>query len=273
MATIGLSRWSPVRETFKEDAIRLPAHPCVLRELYRFGKSAQHLHIPHIQGESRCLPLSTLLHIVTVAELSLFVFGPQSEVLEWDFMLLLEHVASVCESAGRSLDGVLILDCAIRYLSLFSARGGGVRVLFLHSMASLLLSLSAVEKEAETVGDKIEQKGTKSIGDVLVKHAEEAIRGVAQADGIESINRRCEKSVNSYLKAISEVDTNNFVVHRSHKSFLPFVVRCAKKSVTKLYNHTITSKRVDVPDLRDLVISRYGECCALHISLSYTSGY
>lgn len=174
-------------------------------------------------------------------------------------MLLLEHAASVCENAGRSLDGVLTLDCAIRYLSLFLARGGGVRMLFLHSMVSLLLSFSAVEKGAETVGEKIEQKDTNSIGDVLMKHADEAVRSVIQGVGTNSMARRCGRAVLQYLREIYEADAEDFVAHCSHKSFLPFVVRCAKKSVTKVYNHTVTSKQIAGPELRDFIISRYSE--------------
>lgn len=197
----------------------------------------------------------------------------QSELLEWDFVLLLEHAASVCESAGRSLDGVLILDCAIQYLSLFSARGAGVHVLFLHSMVSLLLSLSAVEKGAETVGEKIEQKDMNSISDELMKHADEAVRSVAQGVGTDSMARRCGRAVLQYLKEICEADAKDFVAHCSHKSFLPFVVRCAKKSVTKVYNHTVTSKRIVGPELRDFIISRYSEKFVHYVMLRVSVAY
>lgn len=192
----------------------------------------------------------------------------QSKSLEWDFVLWLEHAASICENADRRLDGVLILDCAIGYVDMFSADGKGARALLLHLMVSFLLGLSP-RKRTGLPTNETEQRDSRIEVLLLQQHTTGIIRSVFKSCGTDKTSRMCEAVALRYLDEISDMAAHDFVPQHAPKNFVPFVIRCVKKSATKVYNHTVTDKLLEKPELRGLIVARY-DCVGFESAFEFS---
>lgn len=135
-----------------------------------------------------------------------------------------------------------------------------MRLLLHHSVVCLLLGPST-SRNAEDAAGKTEATW-KRVQEFLIEHTDDAMRRALQ-------NRDAGvrlKSAIEYLKEISGMSSNDFVSQCSHTSFVPFVIRCTKKSVTKMYNLAVSGKLTGSSEVQDLVIARYD--CSLWYDLS-----
>lgn len=186
----------------------------------------------------------------------------QSERVEWDYLLWLEHAASVTESAGQQRDAVLLLDCALQYTSSFAASGDSLQRLLRHAVAAQLLNHSTSDADAETAVAAVDTEAqddttAQRVHSVLLQQASSAIRSVVESADTATVTRR---STSAALQLLSEVASVQDVASQcQHKSFAPFAMRCAKKSVTKMHNCVVTHMKTVSSELQTRILSR----CAL----------
>lgn len=175
-------------------------------------------------------------------------------------MLWLEHAASVFQSAGAALDSVLLLNSAVRYLDAIATDTSTrpVRMLLLHSTASLLLGSSVFESAEPVEADKSEQRGWKRVRESLIEHAGDAVRRAAHSRDASVLSN----ATIWCLQEMTETGASAFASQLcTHKSFVPLVIRCSKKSVTAMYNLAISGKLSGSPGVQELVVARCAQQC------------
>jgi hypothetical protein len=185
-----------------------------------------------------------------------FFFAWQSNSLQWEYIQWLEHFALIFEVTGMHLKSAMILDIGVQYVQSFGSSGESVHSCLLLSIAGTLFAAAGSEKREAW---SFSQDGsTSTFVERLESDSSRIIRDLVHSTTIDQLADQCEKGARVYLKKLEGLSPISFAPSSTqlHPGFIPFLMRCLKRSSTKVFNYTISVQHSAKYQLYHQVVTR-----------------
>ncbi|CAI5723934.1 unnamed protein product [Peronospora destructor] len=186
----------------------------------------------------------------------------ESKSLQWEYIHWLEHFAVVCEALEMHLKSAMILESAVHYVRSFGSTGEPIRSCLLFYIAGILLSASDSKKRQEShyVRDGF---GGSAFDKRLVSGAGRIIRDLAHSSTPDKLVDQCEKAALLYLKkfGVLVASSSGSMGSQAFSAFEKFVMRCLKRSSTRMFNYIISDQHFAKTQLCYQIATSFAEMC------------
>lgn len=178
----------------------------------------------------------------------------QPKTLEWEYLIWLEHFASVCENVDAPVESAVLMESAIHYLWKLGDIGQLIARCLCCSVAGTLFSLSvkiADGADAATCAscdERLKILASKLFTELMTLASDNA-----------KPFQQWEKGARLFLKkTTTSADGTLDIANSEVQPLLSFITRCLRRGSSKLYNLTTSSSIATRTQLRSQVINRFG---------------
>ncbi|CAI5726342.1 unnamed protein product [Peronospora effusa] len=186
----------------------------------------------------------------------------ESKSLQWEYIQWLEHFAVVCEALGMHIKSAMILESAVHYARSFGSTGEPVQSCLLFYIAGVFFSASGSKKRQGSpyLRDGL---GGSAFDKRLISRAGRIIRDLAYSSTPDKFVDQCEKAALVYLKkfGVLVASSSGSIGSQILSAFGKFVMRCLKRSSTKMFNYTISDQHSAKSQLCYQIVTSFAEMC------------
>ncbi|KAE9030852.1 hypothetical protein PF011_g400 [Phytophthora fragariae] len=182
-----------------------------------------------------------------------------SESLQWEYLNWIEHFTSITDLSGMHLRSAMILESAVHYVELFGSTGTSIQACLLFSIAGALFNAADSTKGRVCLSSE-SGRASAAFAERLIFCTGKLVRELAHNTESSKWHDQCEKAARVHLNKLEALTPYSFVELGSRDHVL-FLMRCIKRSSTKIFNYAIGVQDSQKNQLYKQVVTCFGNIC------------